>query len=177
MSPMILTGAGWLLSALGFGGFLGSLGGPAAIAGYGTMAYGLQQIRWRNDWLGRAFWLAVAALVQLLLLVLGLAFDRAQVYTLTLTQAAIAFSVARGVTGCLMPSAAPTGKLRTLTVTGGVIAVATVILVLGDALVAAGAELPATAVVLLVFVSGLAGILFGGLLLTLNREAALQAED
>ena len=176
MSPMILIGVGWLLATLGFGGFLGPLGGPATIAGYGAMAYGLHQIRWRSDWFGRAFWLAVVALVLVGLIVADLILNRAQVYTVVLTQGAIAFSVARGVQACLATSEPPTGKQRALTITGMLVAASLVAIVLLDTVLAAGADLPATPLALVVFVSGLATIVFGVLVLTLNREPALQAE-
>ncbi len=175
MSPMTLTGAGWLLSTLGLGGFLGGFGTYAAVLGYGVMAYGLQQIRWRNDWFGRALWLSVVALVLVLVIVAGLFLDRAQVYTLALTQAAIAFAVARGISGCLVPVGRPTGRMLALTVASVVVAMTTVVIVLLDVLAVAGADLPGTPLAALLFVSGLAGIVFGVLLLTLNREPALQA--
>lgn len=177
MSPITLAGVGWLLSTLGFGGFLGGFGGLAALLGYGAMAYGLHQIRWRGDWLGRGFWLVVAALVLLLLIIFGLLFDRAQVYTLALTQAAIAFSVARGVRDCLAPAGQATGKLRALTVTSFVIALTTVATVVVDALAVAGVGLPTLPLALLVFASGLGGIVFGGLLLAHTHEPALQAHS
>lgn len=175
MSPMILTGAGWLISTLGLGGFLGGFGHLIAIPGFGVMAYGLQQVRWRHDWFDRAFWLTVVALVLWLVTIVGLILDRAQFYTLSLTQAAIAFTVARGIGGCLVPAGRPSGRLLALTITSIVIAVSTVLIVLLDILAGTGAALPATPVSALLFVSGLAGIVFGGLLLTLNHEPALQA--
>ncbi len=175
MSPMTLTGAGWLLSTLGLG-FLGGISGLiAAVLGYGVMAYGLQQIRRRNDWFGRGFWLTVVALVLILTLLFRLFLDRAQIYTLTLTQAAIAFTVARGISACLVPAGRPTGKMLALTVTTVVVATTTVAIVVLDILVVAGAGLPSMPLAVLLLLSGLAGILFGVLLFTLSREPSLQA--
>lgn len=176
MSPILLTGAGWLLSALGLG-FLGGFGGLAAILGFAVMAYGLQQIRWRDDWFDRAFWLTVVALALWVVTFVGLIFDRSQFYTLSLTQAAIAFATARGIGGCLVPAGGQSRRLLTLSVTSIVIAVSTTVIVLLDVLAVAGTDLPATPVSALLFVSALAGIAFGVLLLTLNREPALQAHS
>lgn len=174
MSPLNLAGAGWLLSTLGLGGFLGGIGGWIAVLGHGVMAYGLQHIRWRNDWFGRAFWLTVVALVLILTLLFQLFLDRAQIYTLTLTQAAIAFTVARGVSECLVPGR-PTGNMLALTITSVVVTTTTVAIVVLDILVVAGAGLPSTPLAVLLLLSGLSGIVFGVLLLTLSREPALQA--
>ncbi|MBA2549563.1 MAG: hypothetical protein H0V13_00555 [Nocardioidaceae bacterium] len=175
MSPLNLAGAGWLLSTLGLGGFLGGIGGWIAVLGHGVMAYGLQHIRWRNDWFGRAFWLTVVALVLILTLLFQLFLDRAQIYTLTLTQAAIAFTVARGVSERLVPAGRPTGKMLALTITSVVVTTTTVAIVVLDILVVAGAGLPSTPLAVLLLLSGLSGIVFGVLLLTLSREPALQA--
>lgn len=173
MSPIVLTGAGWLLAALGF--FVGGIGGLVALIGFGVMVYGLHSVRWRNDWFGRAFWLTAIALL-LLLTIMFLLYGRAQVYTLTLAQAAIAVCLARGVRECVAPSTEPTGSLRALHLTSLVVAASMTVAVVVDAIALAGAEVSATLVAVLLLVTGLAGIVFGGLLVSLGRAPALQAD-